>query len=643
MPKKNIYMVQVGVSYEESITYLPYAVGCIAAYAWQDTFIRENYNEPQFVFRRDTIDDALAKFDNPFLVAFSTYVWNIEYSKVLAKKVKEKFPDCHIVFGGRNVPAGTSLIEAEDYINILMYGEGEEPFTMLLKALAKSDDLGDIPNLVFRGDGGRLVSTQQTVFSDISDYPSPYLSGIFDELMSENPTLDYYAILETNRGCPYSCSFCDWCYSKKIRRFPVKKIREEIRWISNNKIEYCFCADANFGILERDKDIASWVIEERERTGYPKIFKPTYAKESNDIVFEAGRILNEAGADKGVTLAYQTLSDEALRHTGRNNLTLNEFSDLEARYSEIDIPTYTELILGLPGETYESFCNGMCKLLDAGQHNSMTVYTCQVYPNALMGQKDYQEKHGIKTARVPMHGIHYTPNFNGVMEYYDIVITTNTMDKQSWVKANIFSVCLQCFHHLGFLRCFAIYLKYETDLSYCDFYNKLLNFLLSKKGSFSGDLFISLRDRTADTETADWTYQKDVFGKTGWYFEEGAFLELAMNANIFWQEIKPFLSTYNIDVEVFDDLLHYQQEIIRQPNVNQQRITLKYDFYTYFSNIYTDKYAPLVKKSNVLDIKMEKTITDWADYAREIVWYGKRRSASLSTNDRESIEIRYCD
>ena len=642
MSKKNIYMLQIVVSYDESAVYLPYSVGCIAAYAWRDDFVQEHYNEPKFIFRRDKIDFALAELDNPFLVALSNSVWNFEYNKIFAKKVKKKFPNCYIVFGGHQIPFGDSLLKTQAYIDILMHGEGEEPFTLLLKALVAGTDLIDVPNLVLRSGPDNFVTTSTYINDDISDYPSPYLSGMFDKLMSENPTLDYYATLETNRGCPYSCSFCDWCFSKKIRRFPMEKIQKEIQWISKHKIKYCYCADANFGILERDKAIASFVVEENKKNGFPQIFKPCYAKESDDTVFEAGKTLNENGIDKGVTIAYQTLCADALENINRKNLTLERFSNLESRYSQVGIPTYTELILGLPGESLESFCNGMCKLLESGQHNSMTVYTCQVYPQALMGQVDYQKKHGIKTVRVPMHGIHYTPNFNGVMEYYDIIVSTNTMDIQSWVKANMFSICLQCFHHLGLLRCFALYLRFEKKTSYCDFYNKLLDFLLSSKGSFCGDLFNNLMERMADTQTADWTYQKDVFGKSGWYFEEGAFLELAMNSSVFWKEIKPFLSGFNVDAEVFEDLLHYQQEIIRMPNINQHRIVSNYDFYTYFVNIYHDNYQPLIKQCNEIFVVMEKNITNWVDYAREIVWYGKRRSASLITNDREDIKIKFC-
>ena len=64
---------------------------------------------------------------------------------------------------------------------------------------------------------------------------------------------------------------------------------------------------------------------------------------------------------------------------------------------------------------------------------------------------------------------------------------------------------------------------------------------------------------------------------------------------------------------------------------------------TYFENIYDDRWSPLEKKTTKLHITLEKKIDSWADYAREIIWFGKRRSATLCTNSREKTEVYYSD
>lgn len=633
--KEKFYLVQIGVSYSSPV-FLPYSVGCIAAYLKRDEEIIQHYDIPDIIVMREKIDDVLKRFDNPSFVAFSCFTWNLEYNKTLAVELKKKFPDVRIVFGGHSVPHDSSFLDEYPFIDYLMHNEGEETTAKFLKALTNGESLETVPNLSFRTSDGNVTTHPQHP-CDLSSYPSPYIDGIFDNIMKENPDKEFHATLETNRGCPYGCTYCEWCFTKKVRPFPMEKIKKEIEWIARSKIKYCYCADANFGIMDRDVEIAEYVIEQKKKYGYPDVFKPCYAKESDETVFKAGYLLNKNHADKGVTLAYQSLDEKTLENIGRKNLTLEHFSDLDARYDEAGIPTYTELILGLPGETYDSFCKGMCRLLDSGQNNSMTVYECQVYPNAPMGNPEYQKKFGIKTSRIPLLGIHYNPEFNGVPEYFDIITETATMPKSDWVRACMFSVILQTFHHLGLVRYFAIYLHKEKDISYFDFYNKLFEFIYKENKGFLNDFFRSLYDRKADTETADWTYNRDLFGTTGWYFEEGAFLEMVYHSEIFWDEIRPFLEKFEIEKDLFEELFNYQKTLVRLPDVSEVDIRSEYNFYKYFEAVNENADAELLRKKCRLHIKAHKEISSWEEYAREIIWFGKRYSATLLVNPREVI------
>ena len=126
----------------------------------------------------------------------------------------------------------------------------------------------------------------------------------------------------------------------------------------------------------------------------------------------------------------------------------------------------------------------------------------------------------------------------------------------------MFSVVLQTFHHLGLTRYFAVYLNKEKNISYYDFYNKLFEYIYKENKGYLNEFFTELYRRKFDTETADWTYQKDIFGKTGWYFEEGAFLEMVYHSEEFWKDIRPFLEKFDIDREVFDDLYKYQKSLV---------------------------------------------------------------------------------
>ncbi len=633
--KKRIYFVQIALSYS-SPCFLPYSAGCLASYLRKDKEITDNYEIPSVIGMREAIPDILKRFEKPDFVAFTNFVWNLEYNKTLAKELKRLYPDVKILFGGHSVPKDESFLREYDFIDFLCHNEGEESTALLLKAINSGTSLHDVPNLSFRENGG-YVTTREYHPADISNYPSPYTQGEFDVFLKEFPDVEFHATLETNRGCPYTCSYCEWCFTHKLRSFSMEKIKSEIEWIAKNKIRYCYCADANFGILERDIDIARYVVEQKNKYGYPEVFKPCYAKESDDTVFEAGYLLNINHIDKGVTLAYQTLDSKTLENIGRKNLTLEHFSKLYGRYSEAGIPTYTELILGLPGETYESFCKGICDLLESGQSNSMTVYECQVYDNSRMGEEAYRKEHGIGISRIPSFGIHYNPDFSGVQEYMDIITETATMSKDEWVRAYMFSVVLQTFHHLGLTRFFALYLNKEKGISFYSFYSRLFDYIFNENKGYLNSFFSDLYSRKNDTEKADWTYQKDIFGTTGWYFEEGAFLEMACHFDEFTAEIKPFLEGFGIEEDIFNDLFSFQYGIIRLLDIKEAKLKFSYNFYPYFKAIDEGEYIPLEKKGNTLSIVSHKTASSWADYAREFVWFGKRYSATLLISPRDKI------
>jgi hypothetical protein len=225
-----------------------------------------------------------------------------------------------------------------------------------------------------------------------------------------------------------------------------------------------------------------------------------------------------------------------------------------------------------------------------------------------------------------------------VQEYYDVIVETKDMSKEEWVRANMFSVCLQSFHHLGLLRCCAIYMRYEKGLSYYDFYNRLLDYIYSDEKSYLYSLFNMIREKTRDTMYSDWCYQNDIFSKVGWYFEEGAFLDMVYNKESYVKEIRGFVETLGIDEDIKESLFKYQNDIIRYPGQEIITVESDFDFYSYFENIYEDEYTPLCKKKTRLTIELEKKIYDWPKYAHEIIWYGKRRSATLCTNSREKIK-----
>ena len=135
------------------------------------------------------------------------------------------------------------------------------------------------------------------------------------------------------------------------------------------------------------------------------------------------------------------------------------------------------------------------------------------------------------------------------------------------------------------------------------------------------------------SEKADWTYKRDVFGTTGWYFEEGAFLEMVYHENDLWREIEPFLRKFDIEEELF----RYQKAIVRMPEVKEVTVCSEYNFYPYFAALDENIPAELKKIKSTLNVRLRKDVSTWSDYAREIIWFGKRYNATLIVNPREII------
>ncbi len=623
---KNIYFVEVGFSFDNDI-YLPYSTGTIAAYLKKKGCFDEKFNLAGFFYRREQTDSIIEKLDDPYIVGFSCCIWNQQFNLTLAKKIKNKFPDCTIIFGGHNITADSDFLKKYPFIDILIIGEGEKIFYNVISSIG-TENLIKSSNIIFR-QNGNIIYTPFVSPGELDELPSPYVSGIFDDILEKEDHSSLLCVLETNRGCPYSCSYCDWCAGKKVRLFPMEKIRAEIDWFAKQKIEYCFCADSNFGIFPRDIEIASFAAKTKNKYGYPKVFRTCFAKESNDNVFAISKILNDAEMDKGATLAYQTLSEDALKNIHRKNLTLEHFSTLLKKYNEAGIPTYSELILGLPGETKESFCNGICQILESGQHNSLSIYYLEMLPNSEMAQKSYIAKHKLNSVQIEFNHMHSIKKKNEINEYSNIIQSTATLTKDDWIYCNLFSICVQCFHSLGFLRYFALYLRKEKNVPYYMFYTSLLDHIICSDNSLTNELFSSFRTKLSSSLSGEWNFTDKEFGDVSWSFEEGAYMMLLKNYDAVIKELEPFLSAFFSDSSLYEELKLYQHMSLRKPGKNFYEHTFSYDFMSFFENLQKNIDCSLEKEKALYTFRTDKAYPDWKTFAKDIVWFGRKKGATI--------------
>lgn len=634
--KKNVYFVQLASSYGKTI-YLPYAVGAIIANCLKYPEIESQYRFPEIIFTRDKLDFVLSKMKDPYMVAFSCNVWNIEYNKALAKRIKEKFPKCIVAFGGHSAGEDGSLLKEFKYIDVLVFGEGETVFAQLLKKLPDRK-INEVKSIAYR-QNGEIITTPRGCVEDLSELPSPYTSGIFDSILENYKDYQLDAVIETNRGCPYSCSYCDWTHGKRMRFFTMEKIKSEIDWAADNKIKFIYCGDSNFGLFERDTEVVDYLVKKKQEKFYPEVFRANYDKNSDERVFVICKKLNEYGMDKGVTMSFQTLCSQALENIGRKNLTLEHFSRLMERYTRAGIPTYSELILGLPGETYESFCKGICTLLEKGQHNTICVYPCEILPNAVMSSDEYMKKYKIETVKVRYRNFHGVASASEeVEEYSELIRSTYSMNRNDWVRAHLFSACSLGFHTLPMLRFFAEYLHYEKKVDYFEFYSNLLEYLLKSSGVM-GNVLRDMKSRLDNSLQNGKAYFDKRIGNTGWTYEEGFFLQAAVDIELTFKELIVFLKQYDIEPDVFNDLTEYQMAMVRDANSKEKILYLKYDLPKYFDNVNLQRCRPLTQRKTIIKITPDKEFADFETYAREVVWYGRRNEAAVYKN--KEIEVLY--
>ncbi len=639
---KNIYFVQANNVYgnERRSVYIPYASGCIAAYAFDNEIIKQKCSIAGFVYTHMPIADAVEFIREPFVVAFSCSVWNYEYNKALAKAVKEKNPDCTVIFGGHNVMRDFETFEECPEVDYLIYREGEEAFRALLLCLLDGKSAESVENIAFR-EGGQYFKTAEKAFC-LNEYPSPYLTGIFDSIVDGE--VNFSAILETNRGCPFKCSFCDWgTLGSRIRPFPIERIQAEIDWIASHSIEYVYCADGNFGILDRDEEIAEYIIAAKKKTGFPKNFRVCFTKNRTEFVKKICMRFNKYELDKAQTLSFQSLSPAVLENIGRKNISLDHFRELMSEYSRCGISTSSELILGLAGETKESFTKGICTLLEYGQHKAIQVYTCDLLPNSEMGAPEYVERFGIETVRSPFLQAHCSAlEKHEIQEYNTAVIKTNSLSTEEWIDCVAFACLVQAFHNIGFFRTVALWLRNECGMSYFDIYSKIADISKQNKSSACGKVYRLISDFASGMSRGEngWAVRCEGLGDICWQFDEIYFMKTLEIADSVFDELENVFSDATDKSDELHAVFDYQRRILKRTGQSGKiKIESDFDFYGYCKRIYEDSYAPLEKKKTLLTVTDNKPCESLFDYACSVVWYGRNQATALYSSDCYSPKI----
>lgn len=632
MKKKRLGFLNVNFQHgprEFNNYYLPYSAGVIIAYAMSQPDIGSTWQCDYLGWRREPVEQTAQQLKDFDIVAFSTYVWNRNYNYTVAKRIKELNPDCTIIVGGPEPPiTDPDIFQILPFVDVVIKLEGEFIFADVLRN--HGGNLENIPGLLINQQGKVFDTGTGQRITDLDQLPSPYLTGVFDKIIQDNPEVTWSATVETNRGCPYACTFCDWgsLTYDKVKKFGLERVYAELEWVGE-RCGYVFFTDANFGIfVERDSLIVDKLLEVQKKWNKVKNFTMTWAKNKKSEIVQIVKKLidNSPSSGQGLTVSVQSMDPTVLKNIKRQNLEEHQIEEIFALCDRLSIPVYTELILGLPGETSHSWKNNIWRLFRAGQHTGVAFYQANLLENAEM---NLSQRKFWKLEGRPMYD-YVNGSYHGdeVDESIEVVVSTRDIPKNEMLETMTWTSFIQTFHVNGISTYIARYLYKAHGIDYSDFYDKLYVYLqalpwwreeFSTTKSYYQEWFENGRIRHPKVGRME---------VVGWNLYNRTTVNLLAQGKLAdtYAMLKDFISQH-YQVPALDELILFQQwYVIDHGRMNEypQRIHFEHDFLGYIQDN-TDIDAPVLYE---FDTPEDKTMS--LQTFLENFYFGRKRNFGKS-------------
>jgi radical SAM superfamily enzyme YgiQ (UPF0313 family) len=641
---KTVGLVQINNSFSGQ-SYFPYSVGVLQAYAQRHLPNPGDFKFLIPIFERIPVEKAVEHLAPADIVGFSAYVWNFRLSLAIARELKRLRPETLIVFGGPQVPNYPDKFMAENpFVDVVVHSEGEKPFTQILENL-ETRDWNGIPSLSYRGAGGLVQTPRVERMRDLDSVPSPYLEGTFDPLMESLPGRKWIVIWETNRGCPFGCTFCDWGSNMlaKIGKWGLERLKAEVDWFAEKKIFYVFNADANFGILPRDLEIAEYFVATKKRTDYPSKFSVQNTKSTTRDAMEKSwrvqKVLSDGGLNQGVVVSMQSLHPPTLAAIKRDNMKPEFFKEIQERFTKGGVETMSDLILGLPEETYDSFVRGVSSLIEGGQHNRIQFQNLSILPNAEMGDPAYQERYGMEMVTSRIVNIHGSKaQDDEVPEIQQLVIATKAMPRADWVRTRAFAWWVSLLHFDKVLQEPLVLCHEFTRLPY-----HILIELFSEEGTFPESRFPEIgrlrrffRDKARDIQNGgeEYCHSKDWLD-IWWPADEYALIQMTVDERLgeFYGEAERILSAVCchgfLRPKFISDSVFLSQSLLKRPfQTDDLTIVLSLSVRELHRMAVEGKRVTLHTGQFTYRIDRTSERWDtWNDWFERVIWWGNKRGA----------------
>jgi len=316
--------------------------------------------------------------DPPAVLMLSNYVWNEALSLHLAKQARKINPGMLTVMGGPNISLEPgrqiSWFEKTPELDVYVLGEADFLATELVRRYLNAGldrakfFAGEMPSSLYRRPDGTVVrGAGWERHKEIDEIPSPWLTGIQDEFFDGKLA----PMIETNRGCPFTCTFCvqGTRWYTKVHNFSIDRVKEEVDYIAKRihavspQMGTLRIADSNYGMYERDVEISSFIGECMKRYNYPKYIDATTGKNRPERIIQS---VEKVSGALVIYQAVQSLDENVLRNVKRQTIKLEAYEQLQVHMRGRGLRSNSDLILCLPGETVDTHLAASRKLLNSG-------------------------------------------------------------------------------------------------------------------------------------------------------------------------------------------------------------------------------------------------------------------------------------
>lgn len=606
--------------------FLPPNWGNLKGYCERSPLVREQFDWLDPVFTKEPPERLFERLEDELdgrpidVLGLGCYCWNTDHNLAIAEAARQRHPDCLIVAGGPDPDyRQPDFFARHPYLDAVVLQDGEAPFLAILEGLAaEALDLASVPGLVLprppgggpwvlrdEDDGGHLYTEAPGRFLDFDYSPwvgqSDYFDRAWRQLRGERGERELIVIWETDRGCPYKCTYCDWGSStnSKIRRIGMDRLREEADWIGRNRIEGVFMAAANFGVLARDIEIMDALIEAKKKHGFPRYAWWSNAKNNVERVIDIHVRAFDAGLITYHALSIQTLDDRVLSAMDRSNIPKEKQLRMLEGLREKKIPSVVQLIYGGPNDSLEVFRDSLAGLMEWGVHDEFITYPFFVLPNAPANEPAYRAKWGIETLS-RYGGANRRPKSDPLREAddrYDFIVATSTFDRHEYIDMYVLGRLLIALHNSGLTQHVSRYLRQTHGVGYAELYRRLVEHVSRRGAGEEGGLIASTYARcrehiarfVLDGEERVEQIEIEDLPSFSWLvsIEEYMMYRFLTDCDTFYAELGEFLTAELGHVDALPSLISYQRGLMITPDYDRRigrELALEHDWPGYFDD-----------------------------------------------------------